>query len=112
MTCLFAPGFPARAFARGFAFLIVLSLCAEVAFAQRIPGTIRPGQIERQFEGRKSPQAVEPAQKGRRDMPLPDAPPGAEEIRLLVNDISLEGATVYTAAELRDLYEQQLGQEL
>ncbi|MEP4486888.1 MAG: POTRA domain-containing protein [Halioglobus sp.] len=103
-----------RARFRSTAFLVVTSLLifAQATYAQRIPGTIRPGQIERQFEGRKSPQAVEPAQKGRKEMPLPQTPAGADEIRLFVKDIQLDGATVYATGDLRHLYQEQLGKEL
>lgn len=91
---------------------VTLLMIADAALAQRIPGTIRPGQIDRQFEGRKTPQAVEPSSSGRREMPVPAAPEGSDQILLFVKDIVLDGVSAYKPETLRKLYLDKLSSEL
>ncbi len=68
------------------------------AIGQIIPGSDRPGREREQF----SQPPVARAQPGGGAISLPTtvAPPGAENIRLLVRDVRIVGATVYRPDEL------------
>ena len=68
-----------------------------------LPGPIDPNRLEQRFEQPPTPQSVpEP------DLPAPEqAPPPkeAEAVRFTLSAIELDGQTVYSAAELRPLWE-------
>ncbi|TXS96606.1 ShlB/FhaC/HecB family hemolysin secretion/activation protein [Parahaliea maris] len=94
---------------------LLAALCSTImlfslpAAAQRIPGTVLPGQLQKQFEGRKKPQADTPSGSTRREMPLPVVPEGMEDISIEVNDIHLTGVTAYAMDDLRPLFTDRLG---
>jgi len=96
---------------RRYAAIIVganLFVCG-LAFAQ--PSGVQPGVIEREFQAPAPPEAgvttVLPAPL------LPGAPPpGAAQTRLLLREMSIEGATVFTADELQSYASPLLGTEI
>lgn len=80
------------------------------AVAQTAPGTILPGQIERQFQTLPTPRSKPfeaPA-----TAPQQAAPSNAAEIRFVLNSMSIEGATVYPESALRGLYEPYVKREV
>jgi len=96
---------------RRYAAIIVganLFVCG-LAFAQ--PSGVQPGVIEREFQAPAPPEAgvttVLPA-------PLLTGapPPGAAQTRLLLREMSIEGATVFTADELQSYASPLLGTEI
>jgi hemolysin activation/secretion protein len=82
------------------------------ASAQRLPGTILPGQIGQQFQTERQPQAVEPTTGARRELPLPEAPEGAEKITAVIDSVNFDGATVFTQEELESMHDVALGREV
>jgi len=85
----------------------VALLCVAVpAFAQ-IPGSALPGREREQFQQPVAPRA----QPGGPVISLPStvAPAGAESITLVVRNVTVEGATVYSRDQLAELYRDLLG---
>ncbi len=94
--------------------LLGAQLAPLAAFAQgvppNIPGTVDPGRLQERFEAPRLPRAV-------REPLLPDGgeqlpPQEAEKIRFTLSAITLRGNTVFSAAELGDLYQAYLGREV
>jgi hemolysin activation/secretion protein len=79
--------------------------CAAVA--QIVPPSEQPGRQRERFEQ----PAVPLAQPGGPVIALPgvDAPPGAAETTLRIRAIRVVGATVYTEAQLAELYDDLIG---
>jgi hemolysin activation/secretion protein len=86
--------------------------CAAVAQAvppgaQIVPPSDQPGRERERFER----PAVPLAQPGGPIIAVPgvEAPPGAAETALVIRQIRITGATVYTAAQLAELYADLIG---
>lgn len=92
------------------AFAVVSVLAPAGAWAQPRPGTLQPGQVERQLERPPEPSAKPGA------ITIPGAeqprPANADGIRFVLNDLSIEGVTVYRPEALRRAYERLLRQEV
>ena len=75
--------------------------------AQLVPPSDQPGRERERFE----PPAVPLAQPGGPTIAVPgiEAPPGAAETTLVIRQIRIVGATVYSAAQLAELYADLLG---
>src|SRR6195256_5109389 len=82
--------------------------CAAVA--QVVPPSDQPGRERERFER----PAVPLAQPGGPTIAVPgiEAPPGAAQTALVVRQIRIEGATVYTSAQLAELYADLIGQKV
>jgi hemolysin activation/secretion protein len=74
------------------------------------PGTVQPGQVERQFERPPEPSA----KPGAIAIPIPGQtpPPNAEGIRFVLQQLTLDGGTVYSADTLRRIYANVLHKEV
>jgi hemolysin activation/secretion protein len=81
------------------------------AAAAELPGTVQPGQIERQFQ-------PEPKMRADRPSPIvvPEAdqpmPANAKEIRFRLTRLDIEGATVYSQEDLRADHANRIGTEI
>lgn len=75
-----------------------------------LPGTVQPGQIERQFQAPPQPRA----QPGEVQIPPSDQTPpaNAQEIRFTLNDLFVDGAQAYPEQALRPLYAGYLKREV
>jgi len=75
-----------------------------------LPGTAQPGQIERQFEKPPEPTARP------KEITIPAArrepPPEAETIRFVLNQLTVENVTMYSAGALQSIYADLLGKEV
>ena len=99
---------------RFFAIAGAALLCCQLAssaWAQApLPGTVQPGQIERQFQKPPEPRAVPGG------VQIPEAvqqpPANAESIRFVLNRVAVDGATVYSAESLQQTYAAFLGKEV
>jgi hemolysin activation/secretion protein len=78
--------------------------------AQIVPPSDQPGRERERFER----PAVPLAQPGGPAIAVPgiEAPAGAAETMLVVRQIRIEGATVYTSAQLTELYADLIGQKV
>jgi len=78
--------------------------------AQLVPPSDQPGRERERFE----PPAVPLAQPGGPTISVPgiEAPPGAAETTLVIRQIRIVGATVYTAAQLAELYADLIGKKV
>src|SRR5215471_12142921 len=99
-----------RAIAAALAMVSVsLSAVAQVVppGAQIVPPSDQPGRERERFERPPVPLA----QPGGPAIPVPgiEAPPGAAETKLVIRQIRIVGATVYTAARLAELYADLVG---
>src|SRR6266480_475599 len=77
------------------------------AVAQVVPPSDQPGRERERFERPPVPLA----QPGGPAISVPgiEAPPGAAETKLVIRQIRIVGATVYTAAQLAELYADLVG---
>src|SRR5256885_2886330 len=75
--------------------------------AQIVPPSDQPGRERERFERPPVPLA----QPGGPAISVPgiEAPPGAAETKLVIRQIRIVGATVYTAAQLAELYADLVG---
>lgn len=90
--------------------LLATAFFASPATAQPRPGTVQPGQIERQLERPPEPTARPGA------ITIPEgtqaAPPNAEGIRFALTRLTVDGVTVYKGDALQKLYAASLGTEV
>jgi hemolysin activation/secretion protein len=86
-------------------------VCSTMAPAAELPGTVQPGQIEKQFRPEPKIRAGQPE---RFVFPEPDqpVPPDAKAIRFKLSKLVIEGATVYSESELLSPYQKLLGSEI
>ncbi len=99
-----------KAFAWCIASVLGLSLAGTESWAQVRPGTAQPGQVERQFERPPEPTV----QGGTITIPASSqqAPANAEGIRFVLNQVTIDGGTIYKADDLRKVYAASLGKEV
>src|SRR5437764_9089154 len=78
--------------------------------AQIVPPSDQPGRERERFERLPAPLA----QPGGPAISVPgiEAPPGAAETKLVIRQIRIVGATVYTAAQLAELYANVVGKKV
>src|SRR6266436_3340875 len=78
--------------------------------AQIVPPSDQPGRERERFERPPVPLA----QPGGPAISVPgiEAPPGAAETKLVIRQIRIVGATVYTAAQLAELYADLIGKRV
>lgn len=89
----------------------LLGAAADVmAQAQPLPGTVQPGQIERQFQPLPEPR-VQPSEVV---VPAPAqaAPANAAEIKFALSAVLVEGVSVYPEQALRPFYEAHLNRQV
>src|SRR5947207_508303 len=75
--------------------------------AQVVPPSDQPGRERERFERPPVPLA-QPAGPAI-SVPGVEAPPGAAETKLVIRQIRIVGATIYTAAQLAELYADVVG---
>src|SRR3954466_10876044 len=80
------------------------------AIAQVVPPSDQPGRERERFERPPVPLA----QPGGPAISVPgiEAPPGAAETKLVIRQIRIVGATIYTAAQLAELYANVVGKKV
>lgn len=102
----------ARWISRSACGVLAACLLAAAAAAQTVPNAL-PGAAE---PGRKVPVApTPPPLKLRWTLELPAGPAPLEALAdetLTLNEVRLDGVTVYALADLRDLFEPYLGKEI
>ncbi len=78
--------------------------------AQIVPPSDQPGRERERFERPPVPLA----QPGGPAIAVPgiEAPPGAGETTLVIRRIEIVGSTIYTAAQLRELYADLIGRKV
>jgi len=74
-------------------------------------GIADPGRAQEQFL-REMPQPRVSPQITVREAELINAPPGAEDVKLVLGGVRLQGNTVYTASDLSPIYNGMVGQEI
>ena len=94
---------------------MVSASCAAVAqtvpsASQLVPPSDQPGRERERFERPPVPLA----QPGGPAIAVPgiEAPPGAAQTTLVIRQIRITGATVYTSEQLRELYADLIGQKV
>src|SRR5438105_13935716 len=78
--------------------------------AQVVPPSDQPGRERERFERPPVPLA-QPAGPAI-SVPGVEAPPGAAETKLVIRQIRIVGATIYTAAQLAELYANVVGKKV
>ena len=87
--------------------VLVGSIALSVSsLSQEIPGPADPGRLEDRFNKPAIPRATE-----KPTVPVPEIPEAAapEGLRFQLHDVNIEGATVYTTVQLRELYQEFIG---
>lgn len=89
---------------------LVLAAAVGSAWAQEVPSSVRPGQLERRFQQPLQPRAEpEPVVPGPAEqLPAEDA----EKIRFVLTGVVIDGVTVYTPEQMRPAYEKLLNTEV
>ena len=97
-------------FRTGFWGVVCLALVSLDARAQTKPPRTQPGQVERQFERPPEPKAKPGA------IAIPEAgqqpPPNADQVKVVLTGVTLEGVTAYRADALRAVYADVLHKEV
>ncbi|HSL20323.1 MAG TPA: ShlB/FhaC/HecB family hemolysin secretion/activation protein [Vicinamibacterales bacterium] len=90
--------------------LLGVVLALTNAWGQTRPGTVQPGQVERQLEKPREPSA----RPGVITIPEPGQtpPPNAAGIQFVLNHVTVDGVTIYQDGALRRLYAGSLGREV
>lgn len=82
-----------------------------VAAAQIIPPSVQPGQTQQQFKGAPTPTPVKPPISVQ--APPPNVPPpGAESVKMTLENIEVSGAYVYSPADLAPLIKPYLNRQI
>jgi hemolysin activation/secretion protein len=84
-----------------------LMLTAAPAWGQSLPGSVNPGRLPQQFRPASRPPPIPNLKLP--ELPPTSVPPEAAQIRFHLQDIIVDGATVYSQAELLPLYAGLLG---
>lgn len=71
-------------------------------YAAELPGNVQPGQIEKQLQAPKVTPSI-PAPVIQDNVPNTNAPEGAKEISLELNEIVIQGSTVYSPESFAEL---------
>lgn len=94
----------------GLALALSLTLpMAGDATAQQLPGSVDPGRLQQRFEPPTRPTPPPPALP---TTPLEEAPSEFENVRFVLNDVRLRGATVYDPADLAEIWAPYLNREV
>ena len=93
----------------GVATLLAFPVAAQNLDAQQ--GTANPARAEEQIQLRQMDARVSP-NVNVQGAPADNAPAGAEKITFVLNDLQVEGVTVYSETELRAAYADRLGQTI
>ena len=90
--------------------LLGVMLPLTVAWGQTRPGTVQPGQVERQLKKPPEPSA----RPGIITIPEPGQTPpaNAADIQFVLNRLTVDGVTTYEAETLRRVYAGALGREV
>jgi hemolysin activation/secretion protein len=90
--------------------LLAATAVVNDASAQPRPGTVQPGQVERQFERPPEPTVRD----GVITIPgvAQQVPPNADTIKFVLNQLTIDGATVYPADKLRTFYAGSIRKEV
>lgn len=91
-------------------FVLLAMPAATVLGQQPLPGTVEPGQIERQFDEPLRPALPEDVIVP--PVPWQQIPPEAETVRFALTKITIDGATVYSESDLIPYYQNLLGKEI
>jgi hypothetical protein len=84
--------------------IVALALiCAALPALAQIPRSDAPGRERQRFQDPPTPRAQ--PRGASIGLPSTVAPPGADNITLVVRAVAVEGATVYGAAEFAPLYQ-------
>ncbi len=88
---------------------VLASLCALSAFAQVVvPPAADPGVQQRRFRELPKPAATAAPIAGPERLPMPADP---DAVRFTLRSVSVEGATIYTQAELATAFSDAIGKE-
>ncbi|AVM73379.1 ShlB/FhaC/HecB family hemolysin secretion/activation protein [Magnetospirillum gryphiswaldense] len=103
---------PRRYLAAGvcLAALTVAAECYAQVTAAVVPGGADPGRTEKRFEQPRKPQSVIEGQAPEIDQQMP--PEQSDKIRFTLNSVGIEGATVFSVAELSAFHADKLGKEI
>lgn len=98
-------------FAGTLSILGIIVVWGAMASAADLPGTVQPGQIEKQFQPEPKIRAERPE---RIVTPAPDqpVPSNAKEIRFKLTRLAIEGATVYSEQDMLADHREKLDTEI
>jgi hemolysin activation/secretion protein len=80
------------------------------AVAQTPPGSTAPGQLREQFEAPPEPRATPPAAEP--GVPEQQVPAGAEDVTFVLQQVAIDGVTVYQADDLATAWADLVGQQV
>ncbi|MBU6235080.1 MAG: ShlB/FhaC/HecB family hemolysin secretion/activation protein [Alphaproteobacteria bacterium] len=96
-----------------FSLLAASALSPALAFAQQaVTGTTDAGRVERNLQLRAAPGLPAPQAIDVKPAAATEMPAGAETMSLVLNNISVDGMTVYSESDIRGLYADKIGQTI
>lgn len=90
------------------ALCLLATVNSNVAWAQRLPGSTEPGRLPQQFQ--PAPRPLQTPETVSPEIPETVGPALAERIKFVLRQIVIEGARVYTEAQLEPLYADLLNE--
>ena len=90
--------------------VLLLFAVLDAALAQVLPPSADPSRVRQRFEPPPLPPRPAPPDVPR--LPERGVPPGTVDVRFVLSEIRIEGATVYDVDEFRPLYGELIGQEV
>lgn len=93
----------------GCALLVVIAVL-DGALAQVLPPSADPSRVRQRFEPPPLPPRPAPPDVPR--LPERGLPQGTDDVRFVLSEVRIEGATVYGANAFRPLYGELIGQEI
>lgn len=92
--------------------MVMLLPYGSVAYAQNIPGSADAGRVETRPEDILPPRPAPPSLIPETAPPEESRPAGAEDMRLVLKDVTIEGLSVFTPEDIKDIYQDALGQDI
>ena len=90
--------------------LLVVFVVLDGALAQVLPPSADPSRVRQRFEPPPLPPRPAPPDVPR--LPERGLPQGTDDVRFVLSEVRIEGATVYGADAFRPLYGELIGQEI
>ena len=91
----------------------LLSVCVTSVAAQSVPGSVDPGRLQRDLEKPSSADPISPSpQSAASQPPASLTPQGAEKLTFVLDELLVEGVTVYESAVLTALAKARIGQTI
>ncbi len=92
--------------------ILVLGLGTSVSMAQ-VPSSVDPGQIQREIAPETQADPIAPSEPSPRlGKPVPLTPSGAENLKFVLESVTIENSTAYADEEILEAVSSRIGEEI